>query len=108
MKLTRDGKVAVLINGQRGWYTQHGRWDLVFDAELAQMVLDGRTADILARLGNHVSSDLVPGLTVEWVREGQLIDIVQHNDREKILVLVRGTHGITGRDLDQKKSWVQV
>ena len=92
MRYEKDGKIAVLLSPY-GWYTRHGDWSKVFDPELVQQVIDGQGPE---------------GMIVEWVKPGDHINIVTHHGREKVQILVRGTHWITGRDLDDDKEWMQV
>ena len=92
MRYTRDGKVAVVLSPSSGWYTLHGDWNRVFDPDLVQQILDG--------IGP-------PGLVVEWVNAGDLINVIQYHGQEKVQVLVRGTHWITGRDLDDDREWMR-
>lgn len=84
--------MAVLIDPINGWFTQHGDWSRVFDPDTVSAVLAGTGPK---------------GLIVEWVMPGDLIDIVQHRGREKVKVIIRGTHWINGKFLDLDKEWMQ-
>lgn len=87
----REGKVAVLVNPEFGWYTKHGNQERVFDVDVVQSVIDGHGP---------------PGLEIEWVDPGTPMQIVRHKGREMLRMLVRGTAWITGSTLDLDSEWI--
>lgn len=94
-KLERDGKVAVLFSpglgaGWSTWAADKYRDVLIFDAEIAQAVLD----DDKVRAG-ALAETKAPGfylgglgqLTVKWVRKGEAFEITEYDGKESVNVI---------------------
>lgn len=97
-KLEKDGKVAVMISPGfgAGWSTWNSdfRDTLLFDAEIAQAVLDGDKAKA-ARLAGEKCPDFYAGgaddLRIEWLEKGTVFEIEEYDGSESL-------HIIGGRD----------
>ena len=90
-RYVKDGKVAVILDPEFGWFTQHQDWNKVFDPAMAESIVAGTGPE---------------NLVIEWVNPGDRIRIVQHHGKEKVMLLIRGIHWITGRDLDKEIDWM--
>lgn len=97
-KLEKDGKVAVMISpgfgaGWSTWNKEH-RDTLLFDAEIAQAVLDGDKAKA-ARLALEKCPDFyaggADGLRIAWLDKGTVFDVEEYDGSESL-------HIIGGRD----------
>ena len=97
-KLEKDGKVAVMISPGfgAGWSTWNSEFrdTLLFDAEIAQAVIDGDKAK-----ATQLAMEKCPGLcaggardlTVEWIDKGSVFEVEEHDGSESL-------HIIGGRD----------
>lgn len=93
-KLIKDGKVAVLYSpgfgaGWSTWTSEHAS-EMVFDAELAQAVLDGRPYEdrtaIAERKWPGVYTGELAALTVEWVSVGTRFRIHEYDGAESVVL----------------------
>ena len=97
-KLEKDGKVAVMISPGfgAGWSTWNSdcRDTLLFDAEIAQAVIDGDKAKA-AQLAMEKCPGLYTGgaggLMVEWIDKGSVFEVEEYKGSESL-------HIIGGRD----------
>ena len=99
-KLEKDGKVAVMISPGfgAGWSTWNSEFrdTLLFDAEIAQAVIDGDKAKA-AQLAMEKCQGLyggaggAVGLMVEWIDKGSVFEVEEHDGSESL-------HIIGGRD----------
>lgn len=93
-RLNKDGKVAVLVShgygaGWSTWNTELGE-AAVFDADIARAVLSGdkESVDATARKKYPEACHLgVDGLRVEWVDEGDRIEITEYDGFEGLRIL---------------------
>lgn len=97
-KLERNGKVAVLISpgfgaGWSTWNREH-RDTLLFDAEIAQAVVDGDKARA-AQIAMQKCPDFYAGgaddLQVQWLDKGTVFEVEEYDGSESL-------HIIGGRD----------
>ena len=97
-KLEKDGKVAVMISPGfgAGWSTWNSEFrdTLLFDAEIAQAVIDGDKAKA-AQLAEEKCPGFyaggTDGLMVEWIDKGSVFEVEEYDGSESL-------HIIGGRD----------
>ncbi len=94
-KVIRDGKVAVVVVNSSvypGWYTLHGKIELVFHPEIVRLVEENRFDEIdktfCQKILNtnerlHICSK---GLMIEWLPQGIKFFIEEHDMGEKLIV----------------------
>jgi hypothetical protein len=93
-KVIQDGCVAVLISRGygAGWYSWHNKLDLVFDSQIVNAVLENAknwedvVCDRVKQMypDEHVVTNGVDGLEVQWVREGVEFEIREYDGAEWI------------------------
>ena len=96
-KLEKDGKVAVMISPGfgAGWSTWNSEFrdTLLFDAEIAQAVIDGDKAKA-AQLAMEKCPGLYAGgaggaggLMVEWIDKGSAFEVEEHDGSESLHII---------------------
>ena len=87
-----QGQVAVLISPRfgAGWYTWHGNEDLLWDAGLVDLVLEGATAERLELYCRAVYGDDdyyggAEDLVVEWLEPGTEFRIEEYDGAESLV-----------------------
>jgi hypothetical protein len=90
-KLIRDGYVAVLISGDygAGWSTwNRGHPDMLFDPDIAQMILDEKSDDEIAAAAEAKWPDVyiggLDGLAVQWIPVGTEFTVDEYDGFETI------------------------
>ena len=97
-KLEKDGKVAVMISPGfgAGWSTWNSEFrdTLLFDAEIAQAVIDGdkaKAAQLAMEKCPGLCAGGAGGLMVEWIDKGSVFEVEEYDGSESL-------HIIGGRD----------
>lgn len=92
-KLRRDGEVAVVYNSYygSGWYTHHNNLDLLFDASVAQWVIEQEYGKLTTYLSLRYPEVMWPGrdfrhLAVRWIPEGQEFYVTEYDGRESVVM----------------------
>ena len=93
-KLEKDGKVAVIISPGfgAGWSTWNSEFrdTLLFDAEIAQAVIDGDKAKAM-KLAMEKCPGLYPGgaggLMVEWIDKGSVFEVEEYDGSESLHII---------------------
>ncbi len=94
-KVIKDGKVAVLISRGygAGWYSWHGKKELLFHPAIVEMVEKGQHELITEQfckelLGidekEYLCTIGVDGLSVVWIPEGTAFEIDEYDGAESI------------------------
>lgn len=90
-KLIRDGKVAVLISGDygAGWSSwSNNELEMMFDPEIAQMVLDEKHGDEILAVAEAKWPEVylggIDGLHVVWLPVGTKFRVTEHDGAERI------------------------
>ena len=91
-KYIEGNHVAVLYarDGNIGWYTEHGIYNLIFDKDLVDMITKPYNPDIVLdycqrKYGIDSCYKAIPYLRVEWVPVGSMI-YIQSDDGWKRLI----------------------
>ena len=93
-KLEKDGKVSVMISPGfgAGWSTWNSEFrdTLLFDAEIAQAVIDGDKAEA-ARLAMEKCPGIyaggADGLMVEWIDKGSVFEVEEYDGSESLHII---------------------
>ena len=92
-KYIKDGSVAILYapNYGIGWYNNHGIEELIYDADLVQLVLNGANADdVLQYCQEYYDIDdmYFPAiqLRVSWVPIGAKFRIHEYDGAETVML----------------------
>lgn len=95
-KLVKDGKVAVLISygfgaGWSTWSSGSVAQEMVFDADIAQLVLDKADYDAIESVaekkwpGKYFGG--IKGLEVEWLTPGTAFEVSEYDGAENLRIL---------------------
>ncbi len=99
-KVVRNGKVAVVYSPSygSGWYTWHGKEELLFHPEIIGKIEENKRADIteefcLNLLGDSVKDDIYCGgvedLRIKWIEQGQEFELEEYDGSESITEIHR-------------------
>ena len=93
-KLIRDGMVAVLVSRGfgAGWSTwNHEYPEMLFDPEIADLVLNGAVEDDIVALASSKYPDAylggVDGLSVRWVPVGTKFRVDEYDGSESLDIM---------------------
>lgn len=91
-KLIIAGEVAVLVSHGygAGWYSWEHDEDMLFDPEIAQALLDGKSDKEITRIAAQRYPDAylggIDGLTVHWVPIGTRFRIEEYDGSEGLMI----------------------
>ena len=90
-KVVRDGLVAVVYHPSWGcgWYSWHGRAQLLFDPKIVAYIESGDTLGLEKYLEGIRGDDYwisaeLEELAIEWIREGTEFTVVEYDGSETI------------------------
>ena len=93
-KLEKDGKVAVMISPGfgAGWSTWSSEFrdTLLFDAEIAQAVIDGdkaKAAQLAMEKCPGFYAGGAGGLMVEWIDKGSVFEVEEYDGSESLHII---------------------
>ena len=93
-KVTREGKVAVLVSDGygAGWYSWNEDKRLLFHPKLVDMVEQKRNSEItdewvLENIGIEMYAGGARGLSIVWIEEGTAFEIDEYDGAESLKTL---------------------
>ena len=95
-KVIRNGKVAVLYSPGigAGWYSWHGKKELLFHPKLVEMVENNKQEEIteefckdLLKTDEYICVFGASDLQIKWLDEGAVFEIDEYDGSESIRTL---------------------
>ena len=95
-KVIRDGKVAVLVSHGfgAGWYSWHGKEELLYNPEIVKLVEEDKREEITEELckkllntDDYICDLGAEGLSIHWLPQGTNFIIDEYDGAESLITV---------------------